>query len=67
MAYVYIKCLYGLNNDRKAYYRKQGTGCFDFASSKEYASELTSKEAEDIMAYEDWYKKQYGASEMGIE
>lgn len=67
MAYIYIENLYGIDDGRKAYYRKQGTGCFDFANSKEYASDLSKEEADEIMRYANWYKKQYGANAMGIE
>ena len=67
MAYIYIENLYGINDGRKAYYRKQGVGCFDFVNSKEYASALTKEETEEIMSYADWYKNQYKASAMGIE
>ena len=67
MAYIYIENLYGINDGRKAYYRKQGIGCFDFVNSKEYASALTEEETEEIMSYADWYKNQYKASAMGIE
>ena len=67
MAYIYIENLYGINDGRKAYYRKQGVYCFDFVNSKEYASDLTKEEAEAIMSYADWYKNQYKASVMGIE
>lgn len=64
---VFIKNLYGINDGRKAYYRKQGIGCFDFVNQKEFASDLTVDEAEQIMNHADWYKKQYNASEMTIE
>ena len=67
MAYIYIENLYGINDGRKAYYRKQGIGCFDFVNSKEYASALTKEETEEIMSHADWYKNQYKASAMGIE
>lgn len=67
MAYIYIENLYGINDGQKAYYRKQGASCFDFVNSKEYASDLTEEEAEEIMFYADWYKNQYKASAMGIE
>lgn len=64
---VYIKNLYGINDGRKAYYRKQGIGCFDFVNSKEFASDLTEEEANKVLAYGEWYKNQYKASEIGIE
>lgn len=65
--YIYIKNLYGEDNGMKAYYRKQGDGCFDFVWRKEYATNLTAAEAEQIMSYAGWYKLQFGASEMGTE
>lgn len=67
MAYIYIENLYGIDDGRKAYFRKQGAGCFDFVNSREYASDLTKEEAEEIMSYASWYRSQYGANTMGIE
>lgn len=67
MAYIYIENLYGINNGRKAYYRKQGDSCFDFVNSPEYASNLSYNECANIMAHSEWYKNQYGASTIGIE
>lgn len=63
---VYLKNLYGIKNDRKAYYRGQGD-CFDFCCKKENARDLTKEEALHILDYADWYKKQFNASDMGIE
>ena len=67
MLYIYLENLYGINNSRKAYYRKQGSGCFDFVNSKDFASALTDEEAKEIMSYADWYKNQYMASAIGTE
>lgn len=67
MACIYIENLYGINDGRRAYYRRCGVGCFDFVNAKEYASDLTKEEATEIMSYADWYKNQYEASAMGIE
>lgn len=64
---VYIKNLYGINDGAKAYYRKQGSGCFDFVNSIEYASDLTESEVERIMNHAEWYKNQYKANEIGVE
>lgn len=64
---VYIKNLYGIKNDRKAYYRKQGIGCFDFVNQKKFASNLAEEEVEEILAHSDYYTKMYGADEIGTE
>lgn len=64
---VYIKNLYGIKNDRKSYYRKQGIYCFDFVNRKEFASDLTEDEVAKILEHSDYYKKMYGADEIGIE
>ena len=66
MVYVKMINLYRLS-DNAAYFRKQGTGCFDFSWDKAYASKLTIQEATKIMAYADWYCKQYNAEKMVIE
>ena len=58
---VYIKNLYGINDGRKAYYRKQGIGCFDFVNQKKFASDLTAEEVAKILAHSDFYTKMYGA------
>ena len=63
---VFIKNLYGINDGRKAYYRKQGD-CFDFVNSKEFASDLTEEEVAKVMNHAEWYKNQYKANEIGIE
>lgn len=65
---LYIKMigLYGMPN-HDAWFRKQGTGCFDFVNDKAYASLLTIQEATKIMAGADWYCKGYGAEKMVIE
>lgn len=63
---VYLKNLYGIKDGDKAYYRGQG-GCFDFCCNKENASDLTKEEALHILEHADWYKKQFNASDMGIE
>ncbi len=63
---VFIQNLYGINDGRKAYYRKLGL-CFDFVGSKKYASDLTQEEVNKIMNHAQWYKKQYNASEIGVE
>ncbi len=65
---VYVKMigLYGLPN-QSAYFRKQGSNCFDFVNHKDYASELTIPEATRIMSYADWYCKGYNAEKMIIE
>ena len=47
---VFIKNLYGIQDGKKAYYRKQGIGCFDFVNSIKFASDLTKEEAA-IVAY----------------
>lgn len=62
---MYIKMigLYGMEN-HKAYYRKIGDSCFDFASDKKFASDITREEAEKIMESQDWYLKQYNAEFM---
>ena len=64
---VYIKNLYGINDDRKTYYRKQGNRCFDFVNQKKFASDLTAEEVEEILAYSDFYKNAYKATEIGTE
>ena len=63
---VFIENLYGINDGKKAYYRKLGL-CFDFVNSAQYASDLTESEVEKIMQHAEWYKAQYNASGMGIE
>lgn len=63
---VYIQNLYGIKDGRKAYYRKDGD-CFDFVNSPVYATNLTREEAEHILSFADFYKKQFNADTMGIE
>lgn len=58
---------YGKDNGMKIWYRKQGDNCFDFVSSKEFASLLTKDEVLNIMRYADWYKQQYNANAIRIE
>lgn len=65
--YIVINNLYGINDGSKSYYRKQGAGCFDFVNRKQFASDLTAQECEEIKKYEEWYCKQYKASHMTIE
>lgn len=64
--YIVIHNLYGLNDGRKAYFRKLGD-CFDFVNDKKYATPLTPIEMGEIFKYSDWYCKQYNASHMTIE
>lgn len=58
---------YGNDSGMKIWYRKQGDNCFDFVSSKEFASSLTKDEVLNIMRYADWYKQQYNANAIRIE
>lgn len=64
---MYIKMvgLYEMEN-QKAYFRNVGDGCFDFVRDKNYASDLSNEEAEDIMKDKDWYLKNYGAEFMFV-
>ena len=64
---VYIKNLYGINDGRKAYYRNQGIGCFDFVNQKKFASDLTKGEVAKIIEHSDFYKNMYKANEIGTE
>ena len=64
---VYIQNLYGIKDEGKAYFRKQGLGCFDFVNSTKYATDLTQEEVDRILSHADFYKKQYNADTMGIE
>lgn len=57
--------LYGLDNT-KAYFRNIGDGCFDFVNNKICASNLSSKEAEEVMKHKDWYLNAYKADFMFI-
>jgi hypothetical protein len=65
--YVCLLNPYGIDNGIKIWYRKQGDNCFDFVSSKEFASPLTKDDVLNIMRYADWYKQQYNASAIRIE
>ena len=64
--YIVIHNLYGLNDGRKAYFRKLGD-CFDFVSDKKFASDLTQQECEKIISQKDWYCEQYNASDMTVQ
>ena len=65
--YICLLNPYGKDNGMKITYRKQGDNCFDFVSSKEFASSLTKDEVLNIMRYADWYKQQYNANAIRIE
>lgn len=65
--YIAINNLYGIKDGRKAYFRKQGVGCFDFVNSKEYATDLTEDECRRIKKSEIWYCLQFNASHMTVE
>lgn len=65
--YICLLNPYGVDNGEKIWYRKQGNYCFDFVSSKKFASPLTKDEVLNIMRYADWYKQQYNASAIRIE
>lgn len=64
---VFIKNLYGFKDGSKAYYRKQGVGCFDFVNDIKFASDLTEEEAKKVLERGEWYKAQYNADEIGTE
>ena len=64
---VYIAGSYDSGVAWRAWYRKQGRWCFDFVTSKEYASELTEEEVSLVLAAGDYYLKMYGASAIGAE
>lgn len=49
-----------------AWYRKQGTGCFDFVNRKEFASDLTGQECNKIVEHASWYCSQYDADSIEI-
>lgn len=63
---IFIKNLYGLNDGKKAYYRKLGL-CFDFVNKEEFASDLTEDEVKRVLDHGEWYMKQYNASEIGVQ
>lgn len=65
--YICLLNPYGNDSGMKIWYRKQGYNCFDFVSSKEFASSLTKDEVLNIMRYADWYKQQYNANAIRIE
>ena len=65
--YICLLDPYGNDSGMKIWYRKQGDNCFDFVSSKEFASSLTKDEVLNIMRYADWYKQQYNANAIRIE
>lgn len=64
---VYIKNLYGIKGDRKAYYRKNGECCFEFVNQKKFASDLIAEEVAEILAHSDYYTKMYRADTIGTE
>lgn len=51
--YICLLNPYGNDSGMKIWYRKQGDNCFDFVSSKEFASSLTKDEVLNIMRYAD--------------
>lgn len=63
---IAIVNLYGSQDGDKAYYRKLGL-CFDFVNNKNLASELTEKEAVNVLEHKDFYLKMFGAEKMIIE
>lgn len=63
---VAIVNLYGIQDGRKAYYRKLGS-CFDFVNDKKNCSELTENEAVNILNHKDFYLEMYNAEKMLIE
>lgn len=65
--YICLLNPYGNDSGMKIWYRKQADNCFDFVSSKEFASSLTKDEVLNIMRYADWYKQQYNANAIRIE
>ena len=65
--YICLLNPYGNDSGMKIWYRKQGDNCYDFVSSKEFASSLTKDEVLNIMRYADWYKQQYNANAIRIE
>ena len=47
--YICLLNPYGVDNGMKIWYRKQGDGCFDFVSSKEFVSPITKDDVLNIM------------------
>ena len=64
--YVRLDGMYG-GMDHSAYYRKQGSCCFDLVNDKRYASDLTEEEVSRVMEHAEWHKKQYDAQEVVVE
>ena len=64
--YVVLNSPYGMP-DKKAYFQKVGTGCFQFVWNKNNASVLTSDECSELKQHETSYCKMYGAANMTIE
>ena len=64
--YIAIIDLYGDNNGRKSYYRKDGY-CFSFTWDKKFATDLKPEECEAILKHKQWYLDQYKASDMMVE
>lgn len=64
--YVVLNSPYGMP-DKKAYFQKVGTGCFQFVWNKNNASVLTSDECSELKQHETFYCKMYGAANMTIE
>jgi hypothetical protein len=56
-----------ITNGIKSYYQKVGDGCFNFTYIKEFASELTEKEAIEVINHSVQFCKLYGATELRIE
>lgn len=52
---------------KKGYYCKEKGNNFTFVSDIRLATDLTKEKAKDIMYNDDWYLKQYNASEMIME
>jgi len=57
--------LYG-RDTINAWYQEVGTGCFQFVPTKDFASELTQEEADNVMEHADYYLKLYNAASMQI-
>ena len=63
--FIRMNNLYGMKG-QSAWYRKQGTGCFDFVNRKEFASDLTEQECKKIVEHASWYCSQYNAESIEI-